>query len=48
MIGSDVAIKLFGQFKDNAVDKFITIGGNTISRYCCVEVERFQRFAACR
>jgi putative ABC transport system permease protein len=27
MIGSDVATKLFGQFKDNAVDKFINIGG---------------------
>jgi putative ABC transport system permease protein len=26
MIGSDVASKLFGQFKDIAVDKFITIG----------------------
>jgi len=26
MIGSDVASKLFGQFKENAVDKFITIG----------------------
>jgi len=26
MIGSDVAAKLFGQYKDNAVDKFITIG----------------------
>lgn len=27
MIGSDVATKLFGQFKDKAVDKFITVGG---------------------
>jgi putative ABC transport system permease protein len=27
MLGSDVAIKLFGQFKDNAVDKFINVGG---------------------
>ncbi|MEP6681716.1 MAG: ABC transporter permease [Parafilimonas sp.] len=27
MIGSDVATKLFGQFKDNAVDKFINVGG---------------------
>ncbi len=27
MIGSDVAVKLFGQYKDNAVDKFINIGG---------------------
>jgi putative ABC transport system permease protein len=27
MIGSDVAAKLFSQFKDNAVDKFITVGG---------------------
>lgn len=28
MIGSDVATKLFGQYKDNAVDKFINVGGN--------------------
>ncbi len=27
MIGSDVATKLFGQFKDNAVDKMIDVGG---------------------
>jgi putative ABC transport system permease protein len=27
MIGSDVATKLFGQYKDKAVDKFINIGG---------------------
>jgi putative ABC transport system permease protein len=27
MIGSDVAAKLFGQYKDNAVDKFIIVGG---------------------
>lgn len=27
MIGSDVAAKLFGQYKDNAVDKFINVGG---------------------
>jgi len=27
MIGSDVATKLFGQYKDNAVDKFINVGG---------------------
>ena len=27
MLGSDVAIKLFGQYKSNAVDKFITVGG---------------------
>ncbi|HVX27474.1 MAG TPA: ABC transporter permease [Parafilimonas sp.] len=27
LIGSDVAAKLFGQFKDNAVDKFIFVGG---------------------
>jgi putative ABC transport system permease protein len=27
MIGSDVAVKLFGQFKTKAVDKFIVIGG---------------------
>jgi putative ABC transport system permease protein len=27
MLGSDVAAKLFGQFKDNAVDKFIVVGG---------------------
>ena len=27
MLGSDVATKLFGQFKDNAVDKFINVGG---------------------
>lgn len=27
VIGSDVATKLFGQYKDNAVDKFITVGG---------------------
>lgn len=27
MLGSDVATKLFGQFKDNAVDKFIDVGG---------------------
>ena len=28
MIGSDVATKLFGQYKDKAVDKFINVGGN--------------------
>jgi putative ABC transport system permease protein len=28
LIGSDVATKLFGQFKDKAVDKFINIGGS--------------------
>ena len=27
LIGSDVATKLFGQFKDKAVDKFINVGG---------------------
>ena len=27
ILGSDVATKLFGQFKDNAVDKFIVVGG---------------------
>ncbi len=27
LVGSDVATKLFGQFKDKAVDKFINIGG---------------------
>lgn len=27
LIGSDVATKLFGQFKNNAVDKFINVGG---------------------
>ena len=27
MIGSDVATKLFGQYKNNAVDKFIIVGG---------------------
>src|SRR6478735_5064685 len=27
MIGNDVAIKLFGQFKDKAVDKFVNVGG---------------------
>ena len=27
MLGNDVAAKLFGQYKDNAVDKFITVGG---------------------
>jgi putative ABC transport system permease protein len=27
MLGSDVATKLFGQYKDNAVDKFINVGG---------------------
>ncbi len=28
MIGSDVATKLFGQFKDKAINKFINIGGS--------------------
>lgn len=28
MIGSDVATKLFGAYKDNAVDKFVNIGGS--------------------
>lgn len=27
LLGSDVAIKLFGQYKDNAVDKFVNVGG---------------------
>jgi putative ABC transport system permease protein len=27
LLGSDVAAKLFGQYKDNAVDKFINVGG---------------------